>query len=193
MSKKTVRKRLMEIVGTRKKVQMTRPFPGEPNCNGFVLRVSEKWLLLHDFFDFTPMGYTAIRLAHISSCRSGKYERKWEQMLEAEGVLDRVEIDFEIDLDSTHSLLESLQRRGQNIIVECECEDDSDRDGFFIGKITKLEKRFLGFKHFDATGNWEDGEYRIPFKYITKIAFDTPYVNTFSKYLNSAAPASANE
>lgn len=193
MNKKTIHKRLTESVGTRKKVKITRPYLGEQNCYGFVLGMSKKWVLLHDFFDFTPMGYTAIRIADISSCRSGKYERKWEQMLAAEGILDRVGINYEIDLDSTHSLLESLQRRGQNIVVECECEDDSDNDAFFIGQITKLEKRFIRLRHFDATGNWEKGVYRIPFHAITKIEFDTPYVNTFSKYLNSTAPASASE
>jgi hypothetical protein len=188
MNKKTVRKRLTEIVGAHKRVQVTRPYPGDPLLNGFVVGMSKKLLLLHDFFDFTPIGYTAIRLADICSCRSGKYERKCEQMLEVEGILDRVGINYEVDLSSTHSLLESLQRRGQNIIVECEYEDDSDRDAFFIGQITELEKRFVRFRHFDETGNWEDGEYRIPFYAITQIEFDTVYVNTFSKYLNSAAP-----
>lgn len=193
MHKTTVRKRLMKIIDTRKKVKISRPYPGEQSCHGFVLGMSKKWVLLLDFFDFTPMGYTAIRIADISSCRSGKYERKWEQMLAAEGILDQVGINYEIDLSSTHSLLESLQRRGQNLIVECECEVDSDRDAFFIGKIIKLGKRFIRFRHFDAIGNWERDVYRIPFQAITKIEFDTPYVNTFSKYLNSAAPTSASE
>ena len=57
MGKRAIRKKLEKLVGTRQKVRITRPFPGDPSCNGFVVGLNADWVLVHQFNDFDPDGY----------------------------------------------------------------------------------------------------------------------------------------
>jgi len=43
-------------------------------------------------------------------------------------------------------------------------------------------------QHFDSMGGWYDGPSVVAFSDITKIQFDTPYINTISKYLKELPP-----
>lgn len=184
----TILEKIQRALSPRKKVRITRPYPGDPLCNGFILGVSETWVLVHQFHDFSPDGYTTLRLRDISKCRSGKTEHVFESMLAGEGTLEQVGISYQIDLTSTRSILEGLQTLGRNVIVECEHRKNPDTDGFYVGQIVKIDKEQLWFVCFDVRGQWDDEGIRIPMADITKIQFDTPYVNTFSKYLTPLRP-----
>ena len=46
----------------------------------------------------------------------------------------------------------------------------------------------LDFAYFNAKGQWEPEVYTIDIAAITQIAFDTRYVNVFSKYLDAPCP-----
>jgi hypothetical protein len=184
----TISEKMQRAVSTRKKVRVTRSYPGEALCNGFILGVSETWVLVHQFHDFSPEGYTTLRLRDISKCRSGKTEQVFESMLAAEGILEQVGISYQIDLTSTHSILENLQALGRNVIIECEHRKDPDSDEFYVGQIVKIDKERLWFVCFDVRGQWDEEGILIPLADITKIQFDTPYVNIFSKYLTPLRP-----
>lgn len=189
MGPRKVRELLRQLVSSRKKVQLTRTHPGEPRCNGFVLGLSEDWVLVNQFHDFASEGYTILRVNDICGVRSGEYERKWESMLASEGTLDQVGITYEVGLQNIRSILESLHGLERNIIVECEDQDDSDEDEFYIGRIVKVvEDDHLQFKHFDALGRWEEDVVELPLSRITKVQFDTPYIITFSKYVPEIRP-----
>lgn len=177
-----VRQQLRSLVGARKKVQLTRGFPCEKLHSGFVLALGREWVLLRQFHDFYPEGNTALRLRDITDVRSGEYERHWERMLAAEGSLDQVTATDDIPLDDISQLLLALQRRGQNVIVECE-DTDEDVQDFYIGQILSVDEDSVCFANFDALGRWDDAPDTIPFEEITQVQFDTPYVQTFSKYL----------
>jgi hypothetical protein len=177
-----MRERLGLFVGTRKKVRLTRGFPSEPRHNGFVLGLGREWVLLQQFHDFYPEGYTALRVKDITDIRSGEYERHWERMLAAEGLLDRIAAPGDVPLDEVARLLKALQRRGQNVIVECEDPDEKVED-FYIGQILSVDEDSVCFANFDGLGRWDDAPHAIPLGGITKVQFETPYVQTFSKYL----------
>ena len=182
MDERAARKRLRSFVGTRKKVRLTRPFPGEPRHNGFILGVGRDLVLVQQFHDFHPEGYTALRVKDITGIRSGKYERLWERMLAEEGILGRVGIPYDVPLQDITVLLKALQQRGDNIIVECE-DVKEDLDDFYLGQILSIDSDSLCFAHFNALGRWDKDPHTIPLEKITKLQFDTPYVQTFSKYL----------
>jgi hypothetical protein len=182
MDERAMRKKLRSFVGTRKKVHLTRPFPSEPQHNGFILGVGRDLVLLQQFHDFYPEGYTALRVRDISGIRSGKYERFWEHMLAREGILKRVGIPYDVPLQDFTVLLKALHQRGDNIIVECEDAEEGVED-FYIGQILSVESASLCFANFDALGRWDKDAHTIPLEEITTLQFDTPYVQTFSKYL----------
>jgi hypothetical protein len=78
--------------------------------------------------------------------------------------------------------LKALQERGNHIIVECEDAEEEIQD-YYIGQILSVDRGSLCFANFDALGRWDKDAHTISLEEITKLQFDTPYVQTFSKYL----------
>ena len=181
-SKDVTNLELSRLVGTWKKVRLTRGFASEPLHNGFVLALGREWVLLQQFHDFYPEGYTALRVRDITNVRAGEYERHWERMFAAEGLLDQIGVPGALPLDETSRMLTALQQRDQNVIVECE-HSDEDMEEFHIGQILSVDAGSVGFANFDALGRWDDAPHVIPLRKITTVQFETPYVRTFSRYL----------
>jgi hypothetical protein len=182
------RDRLEKVVGKPKKVHLTWFYPGEPTHNGFVLGLGLNLVLLHQFHDFSPEGYTALRVADIKRVRSGEHERFSEMMLRGEGIMDRVGISYEVPLEDFRSLLTFLHERRQHVIVECEDRRNAEYDDFTIGRIVNLDDVTVSVLHFDSLGTWNDVPSIIAFTDVTKIQFDTPYINTITKYLKVPPP-----
>jgi hypothetical protein len=93
------RDRVSKLVGQPKKAHLTRGYPGQPTHNGFVLGLGRDLVLLHQFHDFYPEGYTALRVADIKRVRSGEHKRFWETMFRGEGLIERVGIPYEVPLE----------------------------------------------------------------------------------------------
>jgi hypothetical protein len=171
-----------------KKAHITRGYPGEPTHNGFILGLGRDLVLLHQFHDFYPEGYTALRVADINRVRSGEHERFWEAMLRGEGLMEGVGIPYQVPLDDFRSLLAALHGRGQHVIIECEDRRTADHDDFFIGRIIALDEEMVSLLSFDPLGRWEEQPCLIAYGDITKVQFDTPYINTLIEYLNEPRP-----
>jgi hypothetical protein len=174
---------LLKLVGLPRKSHLTRGYPGEPSHNGFVLGLGRDLLLLHQFHDFYLEGYTALLVADIKRVRSGEHERFWEEMLRGEGLMERIGISYQVPLEDFPPLLTFLHGRNQYVIVECEDRKNADYDDFFIGRIVSLDDESVSILGFDSVGRWENTPSIIAYSDITKIQFDTPYINTITKYL----------
>ena len=183
-----IRERLSRRVGLPKKVHLTRDFPGDPTHSGFVLGLGGDLVLLHAFHDFYPEGYTALRVSDIKRVRSGEHERFWDRMLRGEGLMEQVGISYEVPLDDFRSLLTALHERGQHLIIECEHRKTADYDDFFIGRVVAMDDDAVSILHFDSMGAWYEVPSIIAFSDITQIQFDTPYINTITKYLEEPPP-----
>lgn len=177
------RDRLSKLVGTPKMAHVTRGYPGDPTHNGFVLGLGRDLVLIHQFHDFYPEGYTALRVADVKRVRSGEHERFWEEMLRGEGLMERVGIPYEVPLDDFRSLLAALHGRGQHVIIECEDRRTPEYDEFHIGRIVGLDDETVSIRCFDPMGQWDDEPRIIAYNEVTKIQFDTPYINTLTRYL----------
>jgi hypothetical protein len=186
MNEDAIREKLGTFVGSWLKVRLTRAIPSDPRHNGFVVAVGRDWVLLQQFHDFYPEGYAALRVKDITDIRSNEYERLWERMLAAEGILDQLTLPYDVPLEDIQHLLTALQRRGDNIIVECE-DANQEIEDFYIGQVLSLDDDSLSFANFDALGRWDDAPDTIPFNEITQVQFETPYVRIFSKYLQGRA------
>ena len=53
----------------------------------------------------------------------------------------------------------------------------------FIGRVVAFNDMSVSIRQFDTLGVWEDEPSVIAYGEITKVQFDTPYINTFIKYL----------
>ena len=71
----------------------------------------------------------------------------------------------------------------QHVIVECEDRRAAEYDDFFIGRIVTLDDEAVSILSFDSMGRWDEEPCIIAYGDITRIQFDTPYINTITKYL----------
>ncbi len=169
-------------------VRVTRRRPSQSPLAGYVLDTSDYLALMHIFNDFTPDGYTILRLDDVEEVRSSHIERHWHRMLSGEGLLSGLKLGFKPDLSSMPSAIESLWRQYRHIIIECEDEDDPIED-FYIGFPLVVGRGGVIFRYFDACGLWREMPELINASEITRVQFDTPYINHFEKYLGDGEPA----
>ncbi len=145
----------------------------------FPLMTSEKLFLSANEDYFILDGFTVRRL-----CDVKKVEIKNDKCVEIikyEGVLDNIKVP-EIDITDWYSVFLSLSKLNINIIVEKESLNDDECE-FAIGKVIKVLKTKVIFKHFDADGIWQEDCYEIPYSQITSITFSSRYIDIFSKYV----------
>jgi hypothetical protein len=179
---------LSRLVGLPKMVRVTRGFAGDPTQLGFVLGIGGSLVLLHQFHDFYAEGYTTLRIADVERIRTGEQERFLERIIIAEGLLGGLGIPYPLTLDDMRSLLSDLYERGHPVVVECEGRETSAHDEYYIGQIVAVGNESLKLLYFNAVGKWDSEPSVIAFPSITRVQFDTPYINTIIKYLKEPPP-----
>lgn len=175
-------KQLQGACGRRTKIRVIRPFSGERLTNGFLVGMGRSLIVMQQFHDFYCEGFAALRIADIIDFRSGKYERFWEEMLSSERLMENVGIPYPVNCDSMVDLIRGLRSRAANIIVEHEYENSEDDDEFCLGKVVELTPESVSLLCLNANGVWDKDPTAIPITKITKVQFDTPYINIFSRY-----------
>ena len=143
------------------------------------LSLSDKLFLAANEDDFIIDGFTVRRFQDVKKVEIKK--DKCTEIIKAEGILDKIDVP-DIDITDWHSAFDSLSKLDINIIVERESlgADDSE---FAIGKIVRVLRSKVIFKHFDSDGIWQDEYYEIPYSQITSVTFSSRYVEVFSKYV----------
>lgn len=169
-------------VGARKKVRIGRVFSNNDYMNGFIHDISEQLLVIQQFYDFSCEGYSIVRLSDISYFRSDEHERFFEKILKAEGIIDQVEFKKNVPISDITTALSWFSECGKNIIIECESSESVD-DEYHIGKVIEIDEEDVWFVGFNAIGEWDREEIALKSNEITRIQFDTPYIDIFSKYL----------
>ena len=145
----------------------------------FPLITSDKLFLSANEDEFIINGFSVRRFCDIKKVEIK--DDKCVEIIKNEGVLNNIKVP-EIDITDWHSTFDSLSKLNINIIVERESLDDDECE-FAIGKIVKVLKTKVIFKHFDADGIWQENDYEIPYSQITSVTFDNRYINTYSKYI----------
>ena len=145
----------------------------------FPIQMSDRLFLGAKHDDFLLDGFDIRRFCDMTKIKLNDDKRN--EILKAEGILDRVSAP-NIDLTDWYSVFLCLQKLDKNIIVEKESLDE-DEWQFAIGRIEKVLKNKILFRHFDADGIWQDEPYEILFSQITTVTFGSRYVEVFSKYV----------
>lgn len=162
-------------------IRITRKTPCHPTVDGYLLGLSKTLALLHSFDGFFPDGYSVLRVEDVVKVRSAAHERCWDHILTAEKLLAGLKFRQPIDLTSMRSAIESIARCYDHIIIECEDEEE-DVEDFYIGSLVATSDNGIRFRHFDALGYWERRPSTIVLADISRVQFDTPYGNIFSRH-----------
>lgn len=142
---------------------------------------------MHTFHDFFPEGYSVVRTADVIDIRSGDYERHFQKMLAGEGLLGGLAEKLDIDLASMRTAIESIQRDSGMMGVRCEDESE-DIEDYYVGTLVRVSETSITFDNFDALGVWDETPFEIEIDQITLVDFRTPYIKTFSRYLDGPPP-----
>jgi hypothetical protein len=131
--------------------------------------------------DFQIDGYCVFPVSTVEHIRYNNFDRYFHKIVKWENLFEEAVNLPVIDLSSWYSVFRSIKKLGEFVIIENENPDD---ETFDIGRIEKITQKAISVRYFDAKGLYDDELTIIPYdNKITIVQFDTPYINTFCKYL----------
>ena len=163
-------------------VKINRTFNDrEENISGFILLVSQEFLLLQIDNEFMLDGYAIIPKHQIDSIRCNKYDLAFKKIYKAEGLLNtQYGINQPISLKSWQDIFTALKKLDYHVIIECENKVEPD---FIIGPVRKIYKDKVSVQYYDPTGKLEDKLTSVKYDEITIVKFGDRYTTTFKKHL----------
>jgi hypothetical protein len=178
----TFDKVISKYIEKKKFVQVRRDFiDDEAHINGFILDVSEDFILVQSEEDFRLTGYAILHKNKFDSIQFDGIDNTVKKILKKEGVIAKeYGINKKINLSSWGSIFKNLKKLDFHVIIECEDKEDPI---FLIGPIVKIDEKSVSIHNYDATGVFDDKPTKVKFKDITIVKFDERYANLFRKYL----------
>lgn len=147
--------------------------------NGYILDFSNDLILIQESDDFKVDGFAVFPINQIKKIRYNKSDKYFDQMMVWEKESEKVGMKYHVDLTNWTSVFKSLQTNEKYVIAECEA---AEIESFTIGPIVKAGRKYVHILYFDAEGYFQNEPSSIDYKSITRVAFDTQYLNIFSKY-----------
>lgn len=153
----------------------------ESVINGYILKYSEKFLLLKEEDDFKFCGFQIIPIKTIKNIRYNLNDQYYDFINKSEHDKNEFELESDLDLDLTswNTIFSFLKSKNFTVISECEKFKDQL---FCIGSILKIDKNQVLFEYFNAQGFIDEKPVKHKYKWITKVTFLDNYSKVFSKY-----------
>lgn len=153
---------------------------GTSYISGFLLNMSEKFLLIQKEEEFYLNGYIIIPNGDFF-VRCNKFEKAFRKILVSEGILEKdFGINEQISLESWEFIFKDLKYNDIHVIVECE---NLANPSFIIGPITEINKKSVSIRYYDGTGKYNKKSVKVKYKDITILTFSDRYSTVFRKYL----------
>ncbi len=149
---------------------------------GFVLSVSEKFLLLQLTHDFILDGYAIISIHDFDSYRYSAFEKTSRKIFQQEGLIDKVGFDKELKLDDWAGILTMLKQYDYHVIIE---SDRKKEMAFHIGEVKKVTAKTVYLQHYSANGKWDKKATAIKLKDIRIVHFGDNYSTCFKRYMDA--------
>ena len=155
----------------------------EDNISGYILKMTDKLLLILNAGDFIVDGYSVIRKDGFDRIRCGKYEKTQRKIFKQEKLVDlNWEFTQPILLSDWTETLRALKKMDYHIIVEQIVENGVD---FFIGEIVRVTNENLYIRNYDPTGLFDKKATKMELEKIWTVQFGDRYSTVFRKYLKS--------
>ena len=181
MKKHKIRKLLEKNQNEKIYTRLTRKIKYlEKISTGFILNISEKFILLQETDEFRILGYQIIPIKTVSHVRYNENDKTYEGILKEEGLLEQVKLKYKVDISNWASIAEDLKKIEVCVISECE---HPKIQSFCIGRIKKVNTKSISIHYFNAQGILDEKYTKNKFKNITKLSFNDHYANIFSKYV----------
>ena len=146
------------------------------------IAISDKLLMVLEFFDFLPNGYTIIKLKDIKKILYDDACEYFECIVKKEGACDIIEKVPKISIENWKATLLSLKENDLIIIVDIGKEDCVN-----VGKVVKATNQNVSMLCLSPTGIWDETEWKESSGNLTSVRFLNHYTNTYTKYSTGGA------
>jgi hypothetical protein len=161
---------------SRSLVSLTRDKIDSATIQGFVVDSDADWVALQYIHDFHLDGYLFLRREDLTSMNCRATDAFQRYLLEAEGILEKVDFDFRIPEGGLAGLLDELPF--ERVVI---LEDETD-DMFLIGTLLGIEGDLVSLRFFSGAGRWDDEPAKIALEDITSASFSTNYTITYERH-----------
>ena len=153
----------------------------EESLSGFILGMSQGFLLLQLDYDFMFDGYAVIRKDDFDYVRHSSYERTQKKIFKAEGLIEKgYGFDKELPLLSWTEIIKTLKRYDFHIIIENLNKDYID---FWIGEIKRVTDKTVNIHNYNPDGQLDEKPKSIKLETISTLHFGDRYSTIFRKHL----------
>lgn len=144
----------------------------EESVSGFVLGLSERFLLLQVGYQKDGAGFMVLALDFIEKAKNVVFDTNMDLVQVQEGLREDALIVEKIDLSSWKTVLGSLQALGFPVIAEGWRRGETL---FYVGPITKIGIRSVFIRHREAPENGEVHVVKFKYRYLERVTFGDTY------------------
>jgi hypothetical protein len=156
----------------------------EEEIHGVVVDLSTDFLVLQEVSDFYLYGFIILPIDSISEVGRDAADTFIEYILVKEGIMAQIGKKHPIGLENWSEIFEGLKATGLSVSVHIDSDDDEFGD-FIIGPVTTVDEEWVSVRPFDPEGVIAEVDEEIYFDVVSRVAFDEPYANMYSKHLRS--------
>lgn len=151
-----------------------------PEYAGVPVAVENELVVLQRQMNFVLDGYCALRTGDITEVEQMDDVPFLKKVMAGEKLYDAVKApDFACR--GWQELLEGIMAQyGGWAAVEC--EGNPEESLYFLGRLMKVDSRYLTMKRVDALGNWLSDPLVLPLDDVTLVSFGDRYLEIFRKY-----------
>jgi hypothetical protein len=162
---------------SRSLVSLTRDKIDSATLQGFVVDYDADWIALQNVHDFYLDGYLFVRREDLTSMNCRATDAFQRHLLEADGVLAKVDFDFHLPGGGLAGLLGGLP--SETVVI---LEDETEDDLFLIGTLLRIEDSFVSLRFFSGAGRWDDEPAEIALEDVTSASFSTNYTLAYERH-----------
>ncbi|MDF7809561.1 hypothetical protein P4E94_19140 [Pontiellaceae bacterium B12219] len=154
---------------------------------GFILAYSDELILIQYVYDFNLDGLMVLRISDITSLESTKTDVFQTQILKDEDLYSKITFSSKYDVQSWHSVLSTLGKEYEYIIIE---DEDPEFPIFMLGALKKIGNESVSILEFTGTARWQTELSQMCFENISSFQVGNNYSNIYRRYFerNSIAP-----
>ena len=151
-----------------------------PEYAGVPVAVENELVVLQRQTNFVLDGYCALRTGDITEAEQMDDVPFLKKVMAGEKLYDAVKAPG-FACRSWQELLEGIMAQyGGWAAVEC--EGNPEESLYFLGRLMKVDSRYLTMKRVDALGNWLSDPLVLPLDDVTLVSFGDRYLEIFRKY-----------
>jgi len=159
--------------------------PDEDNYDGVVMSISKSFIVIKEAKDFEFDGTVILPKKTIRGYRDSKFEQCYNSILRKNGQFKNLKTpDWMTNCTSIRDIIHELMRHNVWPGIEVLLDEEKE-SAFYIGPIVETLKNSFSIKCYNAAGEWEN-VYRIDYKDIFRMEFDSKYCNYFNDYMKLA-------